>query len=232
MWELKGSIFNLIRRVSLKGKARFSWSPDQHSTNIHFVVQCHLVVYGPLGRLKNRAVDLCFFLESKHPLVNRETLALPLTDGGFNIPLLQTRIYSFRLNTLNRLLSGGGETPNAQWKYFTAFSLGVSNMKLGKMTLVLDYSPQRTNHDIPAFHRELLMAWHRYKECHTRTQITESVTDVLNEPLFLNDLITSQEKSLLYTDWIAAGIARGKEHLSRSSPRVFTGSCPLRDINW
>ena len=99
-------------------------------------------------------------------------------------------------------------------------------MKLGKMTLVLDYSPQRINHDIPAFHGELLMAWHRYKECHTRTQIPESVTDVLNEPLFLNDLITSQEKSLLYTDWIAAGIAGGKEHLLRSKPRVFTGSCP------
>ena len=71
-------------------------------------------------------------------------------------------------------------------------------MKLGKMTLVLDYSPQRINGDIPAFHRELLMTWHRHKECHTRTQIPESVTDVLNEPLLLNDLITSQEKPLLF----------------------------------
>ena len=64
-------------------------------------------------------------------------------------------------------------------------------MNLGKMTLVLDFSPQRINRDIPAFHRELLMTWRRHKECHTRTQIPESVTDVLNEPLFLNDLITS-----------------------------------------
>ena len=71
-------------------------------------------------------------------------------------------------------------------------------MKLGKMTLVLDYSPQRINREIPAFHRELLMTWHRHKECHTRTQIPESVTDVLNEPLLLNDLITSQEKPLLF----------------------------------
>ena len=126
------------------------------------------------------------------------------------------------MNTLKRLLSGGGGR-DAQWKYFTAFFLRVSNMKLGKMTLVLDYSPQRINRDIPAFHRDLLMTWHRHKECHTRTQIPESVTDVLNEPLFLNDLITSQEKPLLYTDWIAAGITRGKEHLLRSGSRVFTG---------
>ena len=93
------------------------------------------------------------------------------------------------------LVGGGGD---AKWKYFTAFFLRVSNMKLGKMTLVLDYSPQRINGDIPAFHRELLMTWHRHKECHTRTQIPESVTDVLNEPLLLNDLITSQEKPLLF----------------------------------
>ena len=95
------------------------------------------------------------------------------------------------------LVLGGGGGTDAQWKCFTAFFLRVSNMKLGKMTLVLDYSPLRINRDIPAFHRELLMTWRRHKECHTRTQIPESVTDVLNEPLFLNDLITSQEKSLL-----------------------------------
>ena len=148
-----------------------------------------------------------FFWSNKHPLVNREILALPLGEGGFNIPLLQTRIYAFRLNTLKRLLSVG----DAHWKYFTAYFLRVANMKLGKMTLVLDYSPQRIDGDIPAFHRELLMAWYRHKECHTRTQIPELIKDVLNEPLFLNDLITSQEKPLLYTDWIAAGITRVKD---------------------
>ena len=37
------------------------------------------------------------------------------------------------------------------------------------------------------------------------------IKDVLNEPLFLNGLITSQEKPLLYTDWIAAGITRVKD---------------------
>jgi len=38
-------------------------SPDQHATNIHFVVQCHLFVYASLGRFTNRAVNLRFFLE-------------------------------------------------------------------------------------------------------------------------------------------------------------------------
>ena len=47
---------------------------------------------------------------------------------------------------------------DAHWKYFTAYFLRVANTKLGKMTLVLDYSLQRIVGDIPAFHRELLMA--------------------------------------------------------------------------
>ena len=59
-----------------------------------------------------------FFWSNKHPLVNREILVLLLGEGGFDIPLLQTRIYAFRLNTLKRLLSVG----DAHWKYFTAYS--------------------------------------------------------------------------------------------------------------
>jgi len=80
---------------------------------------------------------------------------------------------------------------DAHWKYFTAYFLRVTNMKFGKMTLVLDYSPQRIDGDIPMFHQELLMAWYRHKECHTRTQIPELITDVLNEPLFLKVLLQS-----------------------------------------
>ena len=86
---------------------------------------------------------MTFFWNYKHPLVSREILALPLGEGGFNIPLLQTRIYAFRLNTLKRLLSG----EDTHWKHFTAYFLRVANMSLGKMTRVLDYTPQRINRE-------------------------------------------------------------------------------------
>ena len=94
-------------------------------------------------------------------------------------------------------------------------------MKLGKMTLVLDYSPLHIDNDIPVFHRELLMAWHRHKECHTHTDIPKLITNVLNEQLFLNDLITSQKKPLLYKDWIAAGITLVKDICSEVVPRFL-----------
>ena len=38
-----------------------SGSPDQHPTNIHFVVQCYLVVYARLGRLKTERSIYAFF---------------------------------------------------------------------------------------------------------------------------------------------------------------------------
>ena len=46
-----------------------------------------------------------FFWKNKHPLVNRDILALHLSEGGFNIPRLKTKIQAFRMNTLKRLLT-------------------------------------------------------------------------------------------------------------------------------
>ena len=77
-----------------------------------------------------------FFWNNKHPLVNRDILSLPLKEGGFNIPRLETRIQAFRLNTLRRLLS----EEEAHWKHFTSYFLRVSNLYLGKMTLIMDFT--------------------------------------------------------------------------------------------
>ena len=58
-----------------------------------------------------------FFSKNKHPLVDRDILALPLREGGFNIPRLETKIQAFRLNSLRRLLT----EEDAHWKHFTAY---------------------------------------------------------------------------------------------------------------
>ena len=164
-----------------------------------------------------------FFWNNKHPLVNRDILALPLKEGGFNIPRLETKIQAFRLNTLKRLLSG----EDAHWKYFTAYFLRVSKMRLGKLVLALDYSPQRIDRDIPTFHKELLIAWHKHKQHRTRTHIPETLVDILNEPLFLNELITVHDKPLFYADWVAAGISRVKDICYEAVP----GYLPTRAIH-
>jgi len=75
-----------------------------------------------------------FFWNYKHPLVSREILALPLGEGGLNIPLLETRIHAFRLSALKRLLSEGV----ARSRHFVACFLCVAGMGLGGMALDLD----------------------------------------------------------------------------------------------
>ena len=135
-------------------------------------------------------------------------MALPLREGGFNIPRLKTEIQAFRLNSLRRLLT----EEDAHCKHFTAYFLGVANMNLGKTTLALDFSQRHINRTIPAFHKELrLNAWSKHKEHRIRMQTPKFTVDILQEPLFLNELIVVQNKPLLYTDWIAAGIVRIKD---------------------
>ena len=111
------------------------------------------------------------------------------------------------MNNLKRLLT----TEDAHWKNFTAHFLRVANMKLGKMTLALNYSLQNINRDIPPFHQELLRACYKYSQYRTRSQTPVSVSDILKEPLFLNALITSRNRTLIYGDWIKAGIIQIKD---------------------
>ncbi|KAK2552210.1 Transposon TX1 uncharacterized 149 kDa protein [Acropora cervicornis] len=130
-----------------------------------------------------------FFWSNKNPLVNRDVLALSLSKGGFNNARLETKKRALRLNTLRRLLAW----EHANWKYFTAFFLGVSGIRLGKLTLALDFKPQNIDHDLPPFHKELLSAWLKHKPFHSRSHNPESFPDILNEPLFRNNLITADD---------------------------------------
>ena len=149
-----------------------------------------------------------FFWNYKRHLVNKDILALlPLKEGGFNIPRLKTKMQALRLNTLRRFL----REEQAHWKHFTTHFLRISILYYGKMSLALDYSLQHINRDIPSFHKELLTAWYRHKDHHTRIRFPESVTDILNESLFLNPVITTEGKPLIFADWIAAGITRMRD---------------------
>ena len=148
-----------------------------------------------------------FFWSYNRHLVNKDILALPLKEGGFNIPRLKTKIQALRLNTLRRLLS----EEQAHWKHFTAHYLRISNLCSGKMSLALDYSLQYIDRHINSFHKELLTAWYRHKDHHARTRSPDSVTDILNESLFLNPVITTEDKPLIFADWIAAGITRMRD---------------------
>ena len=149
-----------------------------------------------------------FFWSYKRHLVNKDILALPVQQGGFNIPRIETKIQSLRLNTLRRLLSA----EDAHWKHFITYFFRISHMFLGKLSLVLDFSASQIDRDIPTFHNELLLAWHKHKHLLTRTHIPDNVQSIVDEPLFQNDLITVNDQPLpVIPDWVAAGVIQVKD---------------------
>ena len=101
-----------------------------------------------------------FFWSYKWYLVNKDTLALLLGEGGFNIPYFQTRIHAFRLNTLQQLL----EQQDAHWKYFVPYFLCVSHMRTRKLNLVLEYNTNHIEPSTPPLHKELLTTWLIHKQ--------------------------------------------------------------------
>ena len=86
-----------------------------------------------------------FFWDYKKPLTTRDILALPLSEGGFNIHRPQTKIHALRLNTLRRLIA----PEPGHWKHFMAHFLRLSSLNLGLHTLTLDYKPSDIDPIIP-----------------------------------------------------------------------------------
>ena len=145
-----------------------------------------------------------FFWDYKKPLTTRDIIALPLAEGGFNVHRLQTKLYALRLNTLRRLIS----PEPAHWKHFMTYFLRLNSLKLGIHTLTLAYKPQDIDPTTPPYHRELLIAWHKYSSLLTRHSDPVSLQAILQEPLFCNPLITLANKPLRFPQWISAGLTR------------------------
>ena len=148
-----------------------------------------------------------FFWDYKKPLISRDILALPLSEGGFNVQRIQNKIHALRLNTLRRLLS----PEEAHWKHFTAYFLRTSNMPLGKHTLLLDYNVHDIDPFIPKYHRELLLAWQKHKPLRTRTPDSTSLQDILQEAIFCNPLIQIDNHTLRFPSWVTAGLTQVKD---------------------
>ena len=88
------------RDLSLKGKALvingLLTSPLwYHAFNIHFP---------PWAIQEIEEIIYSFLWDNKRPSINRDILALPITEGGLNIPGIAHSIQALRLNTIRRLL--------------------------------------------------------------------------------------------------------------------------------
>ena len=84
-------------------------------------------------------------------------------------------------------------------------------MPTGQSTLSLLYSSQHVDRNIQPFHRELLTAWLTHSPHHTRINRPATLSDVLQELLFRNLLITVQGLHIYHSDWVKTGVLRVKD---------------------
>ena len=61
-----------------------------HAANIHFP---------PWAIQEIEEIIYAFRWDNKKPTINRDIIALPLTEGGLNIPRIVRKIQALRLNT-------------------------------------------------------------------------------------------------------------------------------------
>ena len=137
-----------------------------------------------------------FLWNNKRPLLTRDLLSLPLSEGGLNIPRIATKIQALRINTVRRLL----DAEQAHRKYFTSHFPRLSNMDTGKHTLCLSYTIQQIDRTIPTFHKELLTYWLRHSDYHIHTYPPVTLPDILQEPIFHNPLVHNPGFQFQWTD--------------------------------
>ena len=163
-----------------------------------------------------------FFWSGKMPLVNRATLSLPRTEGGFNIHRISTKITALRLSTMRRLLS----PEPAAWKSFICHYFRVAGINLGYNALTLRFNTQHIDPNIPSYHKELLKSWLAINPHLTRSSYPDNFHAILAEPLFLNPLITHNGQPLHFHHWVRSGVT----HIKDVCYEVIPGLLPATAI--
>ncbi|KAL9984498.1 hypothetical protein ACROYT_G006798 [Oculina patagonica] len=91
---------------------------------------------------------------------------------------------------------------------------------------IANFQPNHIDQSIPAFHRELLIAWTKLQPHVSRDPLPASLIDILAEPLFLNPNITSLDNTLLFRHWITSGVTQVRDICYLAIP----GLLPARAI--
>ena len=201
------------RDLSLKGKALVI-NGLLTSTLWYLAANIHIPTWA-IQEMEDVIYD--FLWHGKRPLINRDIIALPIAEGGLNIPRLAQKIQALRLNTIRRLLSH----ERAHWKYLTSHFLRLTYMPTGKHTLALDYNIQHVDPNIPHFHKDLLTAWLQHSNNHTRTNPPATLEDILHEPLFKNPLIMVNNDTIYHREWIKAEVLTVKDICYSVIPGFF-----------
>ena len=126
-----------------------------------------------------------FLWGDSHPCVNRLITTMPKEDGGLGILDFQMMILSFRLRCIGKLF----DQTCGFWKILMTYNLDkYRQAQQGKSVFLTHIN---SSNKMPSFYKELFNAWIRcFQNRHT---LPTSLEDILNQPLFYNNNITTRE---------------------------------------
>lgn len=138
-------------------------------------------------------------------LVKYRTIVGDKKDGGLNFPDIYLKMLAFRLKFLARFLDNDFK---AVWKDTMKYFLRkVGNMHLDFECLFMDLYKKDIK-DLPIVYQEMLQAW-----SYIITTVDVEMTDmnVFRQPLFLNNNLKLNGKTILWSNFIQAGIIQLKD---------------------
>ncbi|CAG2235175.1 unnamed protein product [Mytilus edulis] len=153
-------------------------------------------------------------------LVQYNTIICDKNKGGLQLPDIKSKICAFRLKFLARFLN---EDYKVIWKdIFRYFISKVLNMKLAEDIVFMSLKDKYMS-CIPVIYKEMLKSF-----CFIRENVSfdYTVENIYNQPLFCNSEILICGKTILWNDFIEAGIIQLKDICYEVKP----GFLPLNAI--
>ncbi|CAG2185493.1 unnamed protein product [Mytilus edulis] len=146
-----------------------------------------------------------FVWNKRSHLVNYNVIINPKCNGGLQLVDMKCKIHAFRLKFLGRLIN---DEYDVLWKHtFKYFVSKIYNMNLGLEVLFIQV-PHCELKCLPIVYIEMLEARYILRQ---KSELKLSVENIYDQPLFRNPEIVLKDKSILWYDFINAGIITLKD---------------------
>ena len=145
-----------------------------------------------------------FLWSNKSEKIKRNTLIGPKHQGGLDMPDLLTYVKTLRLKWVKSLT----DKSVANWKVLPNFWLKQygSNFLIFNMNLDGTKSLPKVSYPLPQFYKEIVEAFIELNKCKGTNLKINSFYDVRKQVIWGNQKIKYKGKSLLFNNWIDAGI--------------------------
>ncbi|CAC5411993.1 unnamed protein product [Mytilus coruscus] len=143
---------------------------------------------------------LNFIWKNRCHLVKYNCIVDDKSRGGLNVADIKCKIYAFRLKFLGRLLDDEYEV---LWKYtFKYFVSSIYDMKLCH-NVFYTVIPNCELKKLPVVYQEFFQALNCIRE---KIEFPLSVENIYDQPLFVNPNIVLNNRTIVWHDFIGAGI--------------------------